>query len=99
MCPLNQLLLLMCVVVALVIIWTSSMKKKEYFTPDVPTIEKIKVHIQDEKIVDYSGTYLKFLLSNDISEPNYIEQSFYYGCVALKKLGILTNDNMTKLLS
>ncbi len=70
---------------------------RERFTVDTPTIEKIKSHITNSPNMDYSGSYLKFLMDNSISEPQYLEQSFYYGCMTLKKLDLLTIENMKKL--
>lgn len=73
-------------------------KIKEGFTADILTLEKIRTHIVNTPSVEYSRVYLKYLLDNQISNKKYMEQQFYYGCIALKRLGILTSDNMLKLL-
>lgn len=95
----NQIICVVtCAIVVIALIWWIK-HRKETFTPDVPTLDKIRIHIAgSSNTMDYSGSYLKFLVDNNIAAPEYLEQSFYYGSMVLKKLGILTNENMIKLM-
>ena len=95
----NQIICItICVIVVIALIWWMKYRK-ETFIPDIPTLDKIRMHIAGaSSTMDYSGTYLKFIVDNNITAPEYLEQSFYYGCMVLKKLGILTNENMIKLI-
>jgi hypothetical protein len=94
----QQILLVVCVIVAIAVIWWVR-HRKEKFTPDIPTLDKIRIYVDNaSQNLDYSGEYLKFVVDNNMSEPEYLEQSFFYGLIALKKLGMLTNENMTKLM-
>lgn len=95
----NQLICVaICVVVIIALVWWIK-SRKETFVPDIPTLDKIRLHLAEAPSkTDYSGTYLKFLVDNNVTAPEYLEQSFYYGAMALKKLGILTNENIIKFM-
>jgi hypothetical protein len=86
-----------CAIIFITLIWWLR-NRKETFTPDTTVLDKIRTHVTNSSGIDYSGSYLKFLVENNIADAVYLEQSFYYGCIALKKLGILTNENIIKLI-
>lgn len=69
----------------------------EAFTPVSSDVDKIISHISAATTQDYS-TYTKFLTSNNIKSKEYHQQEVFIGLIILKKLGLLTNANITKLL-
>lgn len=93
----QQLIILICIFVIITFFWFQY-KKKESFAPDASVLDKIRNFIATTDGIDYSGKYLKFIVENNITEKEYLEQSFYYGCITLKKLNILNNEKMMKIL-
>lgn len=80
------------------IMFMQKCKKTEKFviTSKITTdLESILKYINSSD-VDYNK-YVAFLLTNNLVEPMYMEQSFYFGITTLKKFNMATIENISKL--
>lgn len=70
---------------------------RESFTPVSSDVDKIVKYISSLTTLDHSA-YVKFLKDNKLAANEYNNRDVYMGLIILKKLGLLTNANITKLL-
>lgn len=89
------ILVLLLMVVIIFYNW-NNFHLSENFISDTPTIQLINNYITKNN-VNY-GNYLNYLVKNKIMQKEWLEQEVYFGMTALKKLNILTKENIAKLI-
>lgn len=92
----------MMIILIIILLWIVKMyipsRKIEKFASNGDILEKIRRYISEEKNAEYIKDYIHFALANNILEKEYLGETFFYGAIALKKLNILTNQNLEKIL-